>query len=160
MPWQSEAAMTRRLESTSSTRALSLSPTRTPCTMARACASQSKWMASTPIVRAVGPAAGADAGAIGRDLRVAEQRLVLDVAGDIIVAGAQVLRFAKPFGVGDVLADGAKAVGAAVSDDVAVEVAKPEVEIDGVGTEDHAETLRGMRDGRGAGRGRAIDQRG
>ena len=97
--------------------------------------------------RAVGLAAGAHAGAIGRDLRIAEQRLVLDVAGDIVVAGAQSLRLAKPFGVGDVLADRAKPVGAAVGDDVAVEVAEPEIEIDGVGAEDHAQALRCVGDG-------------
>src|SRR5260221_74409 len=46
---------------------------------------------------AIGLAAGANARAIGRDLSIAEQWLALDIAGDIVVARAQVARFAKPF---------------------------------------------------------------
>ena len=42
-------------------------------------------------------AAGANAGAIGHDLGIAEQGLAFDVADGIIVAGAKVARRAKPF---------------------------------------------------------------
>ncbi len=104
-PWPSDAAITRKFESTSSTRALSAAPTRTPWTMARACGSQSKWIASTPVGLAGGLAAGANAGAIGHDLGIAEQGLAFDVADGVFVAGAQAPCRAKPFCVRHVLAD-------------------------------------------------------
>ena len=105
-------------------------------------------------------AAGADAGAIGGDLGIAEQRLAFDVARDIVVARAQSPRIAKPFGRRDVLADDAIAIGAAVGQHVAVEIAEPQIEIDGVGAEDHGQPLRHMGDGRRIRGGRAIDDGG
>jgi hypothetical protein len=105
-------------------------------------------------------AAGANAGAIGHDLGIAEQGLAFDVADGIVVAGAQVARRAKPFGRRDILADDVEAVRAAAGHNIAVEIAEPEIKINRVSAENHCEPFRHMRDGGSLRRRRAIDDGG
>src|SRR4029077_13171683 len=90
---------------------------------------------------AMGLAAVAHAGAIGRDLRVAKQRLALDVAGDIVVARTQLARLLKPLCVRDALAGDLETACTAVGEHLAVEVAEPEIDINGVGRQDHRKPL-------------------
>ena len=91
---------------------------------------------------AVGVAAFAHAGAIGCDLGIAEQRLALDVAGDIIVAGFQLERVGKPGHRGDVRPFDAVAVRPGAGQHIAVEVTQPQIEIHGIGAQDHGKALR------------------
>jgi DNA-binding transcriptional LysR family regulator len=87
---------------------------------------------------AIGLAALADGGGVGGDRGVVQGLDPLDVAGDEVVARGGAHRLAEPGRVGDRgVAGGGIAIGAAGGDDPTPGVADPQVQIDGVGVEDH-----------------------
>src|SRR5690606_27123273 len=77
-----------------------------------------------------------------------------DVEGDEVLAGGGGEAALEPRLAGDVEAEhAAVAVGAAVGDDGAVDGRDPEVEVHGVGVEDHPEATAGVVGAAGAGAG-------
>ena len=73
--------------------------------------------------------------------------VVFDIGGDIIIPGRQITRFLKPCVMGGALADDPKAIGAAIGQDLAVEVTEPEIEIDRIGAKNHRQPFRNMLNG-------------
>ena len=132
---------------------------RAPLTMVRAWGAQSKWTASTPSGRPLAFAAGANGCGVGRDLGVVERVAQADVGDGVVVAGRQRRGARKPRFARDVEALDGVALGAAVGDDAPVQIAQPQIEIDGVGAEDHAEPLRRVGAVRVGRVRRAVDDR-